>query len=147
LSAERDRAADCAFCAVAQGRDPDARIVASAPKWVAFFPPEPATLGHTLIIPREHVRDLWAADETTVAAIAWAVVDVGTAVRRALQPDGMNLITSAGAAAEQTVFHLHLHVVPRWDDDGFGRIWPAKGRMAQADVDDAVDRVRRACKS
>jgi hypothetical protein len=53
---------------------------------------------------------------------------------------------SAGVAAEQTVFHLHLHVVPRWDDDGFGRIWPAKGHVAHAEVDDALDRVRRACK-
>jgi histidine triad (HIT) family protein len=59
----------------------------------------------------------------------------------------MNLITSAGAAAEQTVPHLHLHVVPRWSDDGFGEIWAPKKPLAHSLEKDAAERIRAACVS
>ena len=62
-----------------------------------------------------------------------------------LKPEGMNLVTSAGKVAEQTVFHLHLHVVPRWQRDGFGQIWPTQGKFEDADLEDVADRIREAC--
>jgi histidine triad (HIT) family protein len=146
LSTDLDPAGDaCPFCAIAEGRDPDARVVVSGAEWVAFFPPQPATRGHTLIISRAHVADFWSAEEPTVAVVAVAARKVGLAIRRALQPDGINLITSAGMAAEQTVFHLHLHVVPRWENDRFGAIWPPKGLVPPREVDDALERIRLAC--
>lgn len=113
----------CDFCVIAQeqGR---ADIVAEGEAWVAFFPFEPATPGHTLVIPRIHVADLWSVDVEMGDALMRAVLRVGRAIDSALNPDGMNLITSAGRVAEQTLFHVHLHLVPRWRDDGFGRIWP-----------------------
>ena len=73
------------------------------------------------------------------------VLRVGRAVDAALEPDGMNLITSAGRAAEQTVFHAHLHVVPRWADDGFGKIWPPENAAAEALKTDAAARIRDEC--
>jgi histidine triad (HIT) family protein len=135
---------NCPFCAIARGEDSDVRLVASAPEWVAFVPPEPATPGHTLIIPRVHVSDLWEADAATAVAVVSAAVEVGRTVRRALNPEGVNLITSAGEAAEQTIFHLHLHVVPRWRDDRFGALWPPKGLVPGTEADRALDRVKRA---
>ena len=69
---------------------------------------------------------------------------VGRAIETAVEPDGMNLITSAGKAAEQTVFHLHLHLVPRWEDDGFA-IWPPKVPMAKGLKQDLAQAVREAC--
>jgi histidine triad (HIT) family protein len=74
-----------------------------------------------------------------------AVIRVGRAIWTALAPQGMNLITSAGETAEQTVFHLHFHVVPRWRRDGFGGIWPVEGKYEDADLGDAADRIRAAC--
>lgn len=73
-----------------------------------------------------------------------AVVRLGNAVQSALNPEGMNLITSAGEAAEQTVFHLHLHVVPRWADDELD-IWPPKKPMARGLKENLADAVRAAC--
>lgn len=147
LSAERQPPVqpvdDCPFCAIAQSRDPEARVIAAAPAWIAFFPPQPATPGHTLVIPRQHVPDFWSADEQTVALLARAGHHVGRGIQRALSPDGMNLISSRCEAAEQTVAHLHLHVVPRWENDRFGTIWPPKGRVASADVDAAFAVLRR----
>jgi histidine triad (HIT) family protein len=132
----------CDFCSIARGEDPATEVVAQSDDWVAFFPLNPATPGHTLIIPREHVRDLWAISPSRGSALMRAVVQVGQAIERALSPDGMNLISSAGSAAEQSVFHLHLHVVPRWRHDGFGQIWPTGSRFESADLNDVGDRVR-----
>jgi histidine triad (HIT) family protein len=57
----------------------------------------------------------------------------------------MNLITSAGKVAEQSVFHLHLHIVPRWKRDGFGDIWPGGRRFEDEDLGNVADRIREAC--
>lgn len=75
-----------------------------------------------------------------------AVVRVGRAIEISLTPEGMNLITSAGESAEQTVYHLHLHVVPRWREDGFGAIWPPKGELRGTDMEVIANRIREACR-
>jgi histidine triad (HIT) family protein len=134
---------DCEFCAIASGKS-DAEIVCDGEHWVAFFPLAPATPGHTLIIPRAHVKDLWEPSNKMGRELMAAAIEVGRAIKSALEPDGMNLITSAGAAAEQTVSHLHLHVVPRWDDDGFGEIWPPKKHIKWATKHDAAAQIRAA---
>lgn len=137
--------AGCAFCAIAQGKDQSVEVVCEDESWIAFFPLDPATPGHTLVIPRKHVVDLWDVDASLGADLIAAVVRVGRAIDASLKPEGMNLITSAGKAAEQTVFHLHLHVVPRWQRDGFGQIWPVEGKYEDADLGDFADRIREAC--
>lgn len=113
----------CAFCRIADGKD-NARIVYQDDQTLAFFPLNPAMPGHTLVIPREHVPDFLALDKVTAHAVTASTLRVARAVRRALAPTGMNVITSAGAAAQQTVFHLHVHVLPREDGDRVGDIWP-----------------------
>jgi histidine triad (HIT) family protein len=133
---------DCDFCVIARGEDPSTEIIGEGPDWIAFFPLSPATPGHTLIIPKAHVRDLWAASPALGAALVVAAIEIGRAIVEAVHPDGMNLITSAGETAEQTVFHLHLHVVPRWQRDGFGKIWPADGRFEDADLENVADLIR-----
>ena len=74
-----------------------------------------------------------------------AVIKVGRAIKSALEPEGMNLITSAGETAEQSVFHLHLHLVPRWQRDGLCRIWPKKERCENSELEDVANRIRQAC--
>jgi histidine triad (HIT) family protein len=145
ISSSANEQADCAFCGIARGDDHTVEIVCEGESWVAFFPLSPATPGHTLVIPRTHVSDLWKADGTVAAELMAAVIKVGRAIQSALSPEGMNLITSAGETAEQTVFHLHLHVVPRWRRDGFDRIWPPESQYEDADLGDVASRVRTAC--
>ena len=134
---------DCEFCQIVRGVRP-ARIVADAPDALAFFPLRPACLGHTIVIPKAHVRDLWAAGSVLDAGLMQAVIGVGRAITAVLRPDGLNLISSAGAAASQTVFHLHLHVVPRWAGDQFGDIWPPGPPLTEAAKDEAAAAVRAA---
>jgi histidine triad (HIT) family protein len=116
----------CPFCAAAAGLASTAVVYQSAGA-LALFPLRPATRGHTLVVPRDHVPDLWALDPAATPPLVEAVLRVAHAIRRGLAPEGLNVITSAGAAATQTVPHLHVHVVPRWRGDGFGSIWPDPG--------------------
>ena len=137
--------AGCPFCAIARGEDPSAEVICEGKSWLAFFPLDPATPGHTLVIPRVHVANLWEVDSSLGGELMQGVVRVGRAVQTALTPQGMNLITSDGEAAEQTVFHLHLHVVPRWRQDGFGRIWPVEDRYDDVSLTEVASRIREAC--
>lgn len=136
----------CDFCAIARGAE-SVELICEGSDWLAFFPLEPATPGHTLVIPRTHVENLWDASPELASDLTKAVLRVGHAIDQALRPAGMNLITSAGSAAEQTVFHLHLHVVPRWSHDGFGDIWPADKTYADPTIDRIAERVRAACRN
>jgi histidine triad (HIT) family protein len=113
----------CPFCAVAAG-SATTPVVYEAEKALALTPLRPAARGHTMVIPRAHVPDLYALDPAEAPALTDAVLRVAHAIRRALYPDGLNVIASAGAAATQTVPHLHIHLVPRWYGDDFGEIWP-----------------------
>lgn len=115
----------CPFCAIIMGEGP-ARVVYRDDHAVAFFPLRPATFGHTLVVPHRHVPDIWELSETDAARLSRAVLRVAAALRAAVTPDGLNIIQSSGAAATQTVSHLHVHLVPRWAADAMGPIWPAK---------------------
>lgn len=137
--------AGCDFCRIGRGEDRSVEIICEGEAWIAFFPPEPATPGHTLIIPRAHVPDFWSLDEPLAGELARAAILLGRAIGRAVDPQGMNMITSSGEAAEQTVFHVHLHVVPRWRHDGFGRIWPPEQPTSDELKEDVAERVRGEC--
>jgi diadenosine tetraphosphate (Ap4A) HIT family hydrolase len=136
---------DCVFCRIARGDDDSVEVICAEKAWVAFFPLNPATLGHTLIIPRTHVPDLWQVRLAQGCDLMTAVIKVGRAIESAVTPEGMNLITSAGEMAEQTVFHLHMHLVPRWREDGFGRIWPKGKQYENVNLREIANRVRQAC--
>lgn len=135
----------CAFCRIARGEDSSTQIICEDASWVAFFPSEPATPGHTLVIPREHVPDVWSLNPDLGADLMSAVVRVGRAIRSAVTPAGMNLISSSGVAAEQTVFHLHLHVVPRYEGDDIEPIWPPKKHPDEELTEGIAEKIRKAC--
>ena len=135
----------CAFCRIAHGKDPTVPIICEDTNWVAFFPSEPATPGHTLVVPREHVADVWSLDPSLAADLMNGVIRVGRAIRSAVSPAGMNLISSSGEAAGQTVFHVHLHVVPRYEGDDIDPIWPQK-KSLDIDLKQRIaDGIRKAC--
>ena len=135
---------DCPFCEIASRDDPDAREVYRDDETVAFFPLEPATLGHTLVVPRRHVADIWELDDELACRLATVTLRAANAIRRAMQPEGLNIIQSNGAVATQTVFHLHIHLVPRWERDGIGRIWPLETNYSEDAKDDAWELIRSA---
>lgn len=138
---------DCPFCEIVDRDDPDAREVYRDQNVVAFFPTNPATLGHTLIIPRQHIADIWSLDQATAERLAGVTTQLAAAVRRAINPQGLNIIQSNGRAASQTVFHLHVHLVPRWESDPIGHIWPPETDYTEEQKDDAWERLRAECRA
>lgn len=139
--------ADCPFCEIVQREDPDAREVYRDEHVVAFFPTEPAVLGHTMVVPREHVPDIWSLTEEKADHLARATLRLAGAIREAVRPEGLNVIQSNGEAATQTVFHLHVHLVPRWIGDAMGPIWPEETDYGEAEKDQTLAAVREACRT
>lgn len=133
---------DCPFCEIVAREDADAREVYRDAHSVAFFPTEPATLGHTLVVPRTHCPDIWSLEPELGAHLAVTVINLAAAVKRAMRPDGLNIIQSNGAAATQTVMHIHVHIVPRWIGDPVGRIWPPETDYTEDAKDAAWARLR-----
>lgn len=129
------------FCRIVAGQAP-AVLIAETPATLAFVPLMPATEGHTLVIPKEHVPDLWQASPATAAAVTDEVIRLGNVIRAALRADGMNLVTSAGAAASQTVFHLHMHLVPRWAGDKIGALWPHSDPALESQMEQMAAKIR-----
>ena len=125
LGAMRDP--DCLFCKIIAGELPSQQVD-SDERTVAFMDISPATRGHALVVPRNHATNLLEADPEDVAAVAVAAQRLARRVTERLGADGVNLINSCGAAAWQTVFHLHMHVIPRYADDPLKLPWvPSQG--------------------
>jgi histidine triad (HIT) family protein len=107
---------DCIFCKIAAGELPS-EIVQEDEHTLAFMDINPWTRGHALVIPRNHSRNLYEAPEEDLARSMAAAKRLALRMRDALGCDGVNVLNCCEPAAWQTVFHLHLHVIPRYDDD------------------------------
>jgi histidine triad (HIT) family protein len=118
---------DCTFCRIVAG-DLPATIVDEDERTVSFMDIAPATRGHSLVVPRAHAADLLSVDADDLCAVAEASQRLASRVIGRLGADGVNLINSTGAAAWQTVFHYHVHVIPRYEGDPLRLPWiPAAG--------------------
>jgi histidine triad (HIT) family protein len=112
----------CIFCAIAAGEAP-AEILDSDEHTVAFMDINPATAGHALVIPRRHSADLMEIVDEDLERTTLAARRLAERMRETLHPDGFNVINACGTAAWQTVFHFHLHVVPRFERDPLELPW------------------------
>lgn len=122
---------ECIFCKILAGELP-AQIVDEDERTIAFMDIAPATRGHALVIPRAHAVDLLSIDEEDLAAVALAAKRLAVRAKERLGADGVNLINSCGAAAWQTVFHFHVHMIPRYADDPLRLPWvPTPGDQEQ----------------
>ncbi len=115
---------ECLFCRLVRG-DLPAYVVLQDDRTVAFLDTSPAARGHTLVVPRTHVEQLWDTDAESAAAVMQTAQRVAALLRDRLAPDGLTMRQNNGAASGQRVPHLHLHLVPRWLGDGtVGWPWP-----------------------
>ena len=118
---------DCLFCGIIAGSIPS-QTIDSDERTVAFMDINPATPGHALVVPRVHSADLLEISSEDLTATALAAQRLAQRMKDVLEADGINLINACGAAAWQTVFHFHIHVVPRYEDDPLKLPWvPAPG--------------------
>ena len=122
---------DCIFCKILAGELPGT-IVGEDERTVALMDINPATRGHVLVVPRAHSADLLSIDPEDLCAVALASQRQAARAKERLGAEGVNLVNSCGALAWQTVFHFHMHVIPRYADDPLRLPWvPAPGDPAE----------------
>ncbi len=127
---------DCLFCAIAAGEIPSKKVYEDDIAF-AFLDIAPWQEGHTLVIPKRHAVDV-LEDDAVLAEVAPAVARVGRLLKERLGADACNVVSNAGAASGQEVFHAHVHVLPRWaDNPGISNL---KAAVA-ADLDDVWRRI------
>jgi histidine triad (HIT) family protein len=121
---------DCLFCKIVAGELPATKVDEDE-HTLAFMDINPGTRGHALVIPKAHASDLLSIEAEDLATVAQAAQRLASRMPQALGATGVNLLNACGAAAWQTVFHFHIHVIPRYDDDPLRLPWdPAPGDPA-----------------
>jgi histidine triad (HIT) family protein len=113
---------DCVFCKIRDGQIPSLKIYEDD-RTLAFMDINPVSHGHCLVIPKAHAATLFDAEVEDLEAVIAAAQQVARAIREALTPDGLNMLQANGAAAFQSVPHFHVHLIPRWANDGKGFDW------------------------
>jgi len=114
---------NCIFCKIIKGEIPSAKVYEDENVY-AFLDISQVTKGHTLVIPKEHYPNIFELPEETASKLFSVVPKIANAVREAYDPIGLNLLNNNGEAAMQSVFHYHMHIIPRYGKgDGFGMVW------------------------
>lgn len=115
---------DCVFCRIVAGQIPATRVYEDA-QVLAFMDIGEVNPGHVLVALKPHAENLFALEDAQAVALARACARVARAIRAAFEPAGLSVYQANGAAAGQTVFHYHVHLVPRHDGDRMAFTWPA----------------------
>ena len=113
---------DCVFCKIRDGQIPSIKLDEDA-RTLCIMDINPLNSGHCLVLTRAHAPTIFDADPADLAAAITTAQRVARAQRTALRPDGLNMLQANGAAAFQSVPHFHLHLIPRWTNDGKGFDW------------------------
>lgn len=122
---------ECVFCKICKGHLPSMKVYEDE-RTLAIMDINPLTSGHCLVLTKAHAATLWESNVEDLQAAMATAQKVSKALREALKPDGLNVLQANGAAAFQSVFHFHLHLIPRWSKDGKGFDWtPVPGDRAQ----------------
>ena len=113
---------DCVFCKICDGQIPSIKLYEDG-RTLCIMDINPLNSGHCLVLTRAHAPTIFDADPADLAAAITTAQRVARAQRTALRPDGLNMLQANGAAAFQSVPHFHLHLIPRWANDGKGFDW------------------------
>lgn len=113
---------DCLFCNISKGKMNAATIFENS-EFKVILDRFPAAKGHTLIIPKEHVENIFELDSETAAKLFALATHIAKVLKNVIKCDGMNVLQNNGKVAGQTVFHFHLHLIPRFEDDNVNFKW------------------------
>ncbi len=113
---------DCLFCKIIVGEIPCFKLYEDT-ETLAFMDINPANEGHALVIPKEHARDVHSVSDRAITSTVTTAKKIAAAINKTLNPDGLNLLQCNGPAAAQSVFHFHMHVLPRREGDELKLNW------------------------
>lgn len=133
----------CIFCKIVRGEAPSVKIYEDTDT-MAFMDIGPVVKGHTLIIPKAHYERIYDTPPELLQKIIVVVQKVATAVMKGLNADGVNVTQANGRAAGQVVFHIHFHVIPRFESDGALRGWRPGKYESPNEMEDFAQKIRSA---
>jgi histidine triad (HIT) family protein len=117
--------AECVFCKIVAGEIPCTKVFEDG-LCLAFLDIGPISPGHTLLVPKAHYETIHHMPADEAAHLARHIPALAAAVQKAVRAEGINVLQNNGACSGQEVFHVHVHLIPRWPEDGLGFRWPAK---------------------
>lgn len=132
--------ADCVFCKIMAKQIP-ASVVHEDEHTLAFMDLGQVNPGHVLVAARAHAENVYALNDLQAAAVFRSVAKVARAIRGAFSPPGLSIYQANGTPAGQTVFHFHMHLVPRYEGDGMNLTWPVKNPPREK-LEQAAARIR-----
>jgi histidine triad (HIT) family protein len=132
---------DCVFCKIVAGQIPSTRVYEDE-HTLAFMDIGQVNPGHVLVAAKKHADNLYALDDAQVAALARTGARVARAIRDAFKPEGLSVYQANGKAAGQTVFHYHVHLLPRHAGDGMELTWPVKN-PPRGTLEGYAERIRK----
>lgn len=132
---------DCIFCKIANGEIPSACIYENK-EFRVILDVGPATRGHVLILTKEHYDNIFEIDAETAGRLFSLASVVARAMKKTLNCDGMNILQNNGTVAGQTVFHFHLHLIPRYEGDQVKVTWP-QGEISDDEKTELVNMIKK----
>jgi histidine triad (HIT) family protein len=130
---------DCLFCKIAKGEIPAVKVYEND-KVLAFLDIAPVNKGHTLVIPKKHATNIFDIDIEDLDAVSEAVRKIAPALKQALGAGGVNIQSNNGETAGQVVMHSHIHIIPRFPDDGL-KLWP-QGKYEEGEDQEVADKIK-----
>ena len=130
---------NCIFCKILNGDIPSTKIYEDD-QFVIMLDIGPASFGHALILPKDHYANIYEMPEEVLSKSICLAKTFGEKLVKALGADGLNLVQNNGTAAGQTVFHYHLHLIPRYDGDSVGDLW-TPGSLSQEARQEILDKL------
>lgn len=130
---------NCIFCKIANGEIPS-KVVYEDEDFKVILDLGPATKGHALILPKEHAANLYELPDETASKVMVLAKKLGKQMVDNLKADGLNLVQNNGEAAGQTVTHFHLHLIPRYRDDGQHILWKP-GEVSQEELEETKNTI------
>lgn len=133
---------DCVFCKIVAGQIPSTRVFEDE-HTLAFMDIGHVNPGHTLVAVKKHAANVFELEEAQAEAVARAMVRISRALKKTFEPEGLSVYQANGKAAGQTVFHYHVHLLPRHAGDGMELVWPVKN-PPRATLEEYAARIRAA---
>lgn len=130
---------NCIFCKISNGEIPSTKLYEDD-EFVIILDVGPASLGHALILPKEHYANIFEMPEELLKKSVSLAKVWGEKLVKALHADGLNLVQNNGLAAGQTVYHYHLHLIPRYDQDTVGELW-TPGTLSEEQRQEILDKL------
>ncbi|OGD67142.1 hypothetical protein A2442_01965 [Candidatus Campbellbacteria bacterium RIFOXYC2_FULL_35_25] len=131
---------DCLFCKIIKGEIPCTKVYEDE-KTLAFLDINPTNIGHTLVIPKNHSRNIFDIKKEDLESVYNTSQRIAQAIKNSLGVDGVNIISNNESAAGQLVFHTHIHIVPRLENDGF-RHWKGKRGYEDGEAEETALKIQ-----